>query len=63
MQLKTEEVQYGNILLPWLQKITKHSQECYKVAKEDEETRRQISVAHENQYQKVTTQHTINVHM
>ena len=53
LQLKTEEVQYGNTLLPWLQRVSKHNHECFMIAKKDEELRRQIIVHHEDQYQKV----------
>jgi rRNA-processing protein FCF1 len=54
LQLKTEEVQHGNTLLPWLQRVSKHSHECYVVARKDEELRRQIVVHHEDKYQQVS---------
>ena len=53
LQLKTEEVQYGNTLLPWLQRVSKHRHEYYVVARKDEEQRRQIIVHHEDKYQQV----------
>ena len=53
LQLKTEEVQYSHTLFPWLQRVSEHSRECYKLAKRDEEKRRQTIVNHEDQYQQV----------
>ena len=53
VQLKSEEVQYGITLLPWLQRLSKHSHECSMLAKEDEKKRQGTIVAHEEQHREV----------